>query len=138
MNKDIDGDDDNTIDGQVPLVTQQQVLLTISFNKEVLLERRGKQWVDVNDKMNANQIEQVVRAWQQSEAEVFKTLPLVNQANFIEVILGLDTENIHYSIYPTKDALYLYHHQQDIWLQLPTVFVQQLIPESILRVREPV
>ena len=130
--------DDNTYSGQVPLVAAEQVLLTLSFNQEVQLERKGKKWHDVSNQMSAHQLEQIVRSWQQTEASVFKTLPLVNQANGIDVTLGLADNDIRFSAYPAQDALYLYHHQKDIWLQLPPAFIQQLIPTSILSVKEPV
>lgn len=124
---------DNASASEIALLTEQQHILTLAVNQEFLIERIGKSWRATPEKLSEQAIEQMVLAWQQNSGVPLATAPVVIAENATKVTIELAGEQapLVYSLYLTEQVLLVYHHNQDIWLQLPKVIDQQLLPANI-------
>jgi hypothetical protein len=117
------------------------VILTLSIDfpakQQALFERIGRNWQltakgILLDKTN-QQIEQMMFAWQQSHGLVQAADIVIDSEQAITVKIALAGEDklYKYTLYPLTDQLLIYHHQEKLWLALPSTLSQQLLPVNL-------
>jgi hypothetical protein len=120
------------------ILPEHSVILSLLIespdNKVLHFERIGRRWQmtaqGVLVDFNQQQIQQLILSWQQSSGLVQASDMIVKGQRGTRITLflaDLDSEQ-HYILYPLSDQLLVYNQQNQLWLALPAVLSNQLLP----------
>jgi len=115
------------------IFNSNSVILTLSINQQVKVERIGKTWRMTPGVLNGQALEQMMLAWHQSIGSK------VDAPEDIDPQLGLivsaelagQAQAIVLSLYVHAQQLLIYNHQTKLWLSLPLPIYEQLLPEQL-------
>lgn len=115
------------------LLGEHAVILTLSLNKELTIERIGRTWRAQPAKISGQALEQMMLSWQQLSGQPLIDAPLLD--NKMALIVSIETAGSNevtiVSIYATDDQLLLFNHQSELWLAVPILLYNQLFPDQI-------
>ena len=120
------------------ILPEHSVVLALSIilpnSGSVMFERIGKAWQMTSQgvlvDLNNQQIDQIIRAWQQSSGLVQAGDIVVDGQQGVEAIASLAgiAQDQHFTLYPLADQLLVYNHHKALWLSFPVAISHQLIP----------
>lgn len=117
----------------VALLGNNAVILTLTINQQIKIERIGKTWRASPATIDGQALEQMMMAWQQSTGEIIdepvdidKQLALIVSAD----VAG-QTQATILSIHATDEKLLVFNHKSKQWLALPLPIYSQLLPTQI-------
>jgi len=117
----------------VAIFKDHAVILTLTINQQIKIERIGQTWRMAPVKLKTQALEQMMLSWQQAtgNTETLKyDLSKQTAINVTAVLAGEDKPQ-RLSLYPTQDQLLLFNHQTEQWLSLPLAIYYQLIPAKL-------
>jgi len=117
----------------VAIFSDRAVILTLTINQQIKIERIGQAWRMTPVKMKAQALEQMMQSWQLAtgNTETLKyDLSKQTAINVSAVLAGEDKPQL-LSLYPTQDQLLLFNHQKEQWLSLPLAIYYQLLPAEL-------
>jgi len=117
----------------VAIFKDHAVILTLTINQQIKIERIGQTWRMTPIKMKEQALEQMMLSWQQAtgNTETLKYDLTKQKVITVSAVIAGDKEPQLLSLYPTQDQLLLYNHQTEQWLSLPIAIYYQLLPAEI-------
>lgn len=122
---------------EVSLLADGDIILTMMVNQGFSIERAGTGWtMQPEYKLNAQQAEQMMRAWHQVSGVSIEAVDLTAHANVSPIMVSYMTATGQgikmLSLYPLNDMLVVHNHQKNAYIALPLPLFQQLVPSAIL------
>jgi len=118
---------------EASILPEHAVILTLSINNQITIERIGKTWRSTPSVIHGQALEQMMFSWQQSKglpiaapSEIDRQLALV-----VSLALAGQQEATVLSLHATDIELLIFNHQTEQWLSLPMQIYQQLLPSAI-------
>lgn len=115
------------------IVAEDMVILTLSINNIITIERIGRTWRAIPAKISGQALEQMMLAWQQRTGNTLEEPPEVDPQ--LALIVALDiaghAQPMKLSLYTSETELFIYNQQYQRWLSLPIEVFSQLIPDTI-------
>ncbi|MDO6425410.1 hypothetical protein Q4489_00210 [Thalassotalea sp. 1_MG-2023] len=109
------------------------VILTMSLNQQVTIERIGKTWRATPAVIEGQALAQMMRSWQQLSVE--PTTPNDNVDPQLSLLVSIEIsgqdEAINLRLNAQTDQLLIYHQQKERWYVLPLAMYDQLVPQEI-------
>jgi hypothetical protein len=124
---------DNNASQALAIIDPQQVILALTIENVVLVERIGRTWRANPANISGQALEQMMMSWQQSTGEVMAQAPEIDRQFSLDVkldIAGL-AEPLQLNVYATEQQLLVFNPQQQQWLALPIEIYGQLFPQEI-------
>jgi hypothetical protein len=124
---------DKVDNSEVTLLGEYAVILTLTINKQLVIERIGKTWRATPANINGQALEQMMLAWQQSiGASVHAPNDIDQQlALIVSVELAGQAEPTLLSIHATDQELLVFNHLTEQWLSMPMQLYSQLLPSAV-------
>lgn len=124
---------DNTPSGEQALFSAQEVLLTLTVNQNIIIQRRGTSWQSNLTSVNNQLLEQMMATWQSSQGFIVDAPQGIDRqmALRIQAMLAGEQQARILDLYADDHQLLVYQHQQDIWLSLPLQLYNQLVPAEL-------
>lgn len=112
---------------------QSSVILTLSLNQQVTIERIGKTWRATPAVIKGQALTQMMRSWQQLSAEPITPSDNVDPqlSLLVTVELSGQSEAVNLRLNAQTDQLLIYHQQKKRWYALPLAIYDQLVPQEI-------
>jgi len=132
-NKLFSRNDDGVYTQDVAIFNDHAVILTLTINQQIKIERVGQTWRMTPTKMKAQALEQMMQSWQQATGNTETLKYDLSKLTAIRVtaILADEDKPQLVSLYPTQDQLLLFNHQKEQWLSLPLAIYYQLLPAEL-------
>ena len=124
---------DENSDQSIDLVGQQNVILTLSINNVVEIERIGRTWRATPASISGQALAQMMMSWQQSSGELMPQAPEVDRQFSLDVQLDLagHTQPLQLNFYATEQQLLIFNQTAQQWLIMPLAMYGQLFPQAI-------
>jgi len=124
---------DKTDNSEVALLGEYNVILTLTINKQLVIERIGKTWRATPANISGQALEQMMLAWQQSTGVSVHSPDNIDQqlALIVNVELAGQTVPTLLSIHATDQELLVFNHLTEQWLSMPMQLYSQLLPSAI-------
>ncbi len=118
---------DQTIFGENALI------LTLTINQQIKIERIGKTWRVNPSSMNAQALAQMMQAWHQSVGQnITKPEDIDEQfALIVSAELAGEAKATVLSLLVIDEQFIIHNHHTEQWLTLPMPIYNQLIPEQL-------
>ncbi|MDT0604167.1 hypothetical protein [Thalassotalea castellviae] len=118
---------------ETPILGDNAVVLTLTINQQIKIERIGKTWRAIPDNISGQALEQMMMAWQQSIATpVDEPIGIDEQlALLVSVELAGHPQALLLSLHTTEHELLIFNHQTQLWSVLPLQIYAQLLPTQI-------
>lgn len=115
------------------LFAEHDVILTLTINQQIKIERIGKTWRATPASLNQQSLFQMMRAWQQSMGEpIDEPVDIDHQlALVVSVELAGQATPVLFSLHVIDEQLLIYNHNTNRWLAFPMPIYNQLLPEQI-------
>jgi hypothetical protein len=133
-NKKIFSADDNVSSEQeIALVGKQNVILTLSINNIVNIERIGRTWRATPSNISGQALAQMMMSWQQSHGEAMAQAPEIDRQFSLDVKLDIagQAEPLALNFYATEQQLLIFNQRSKQWLTMPIGMYGQLFPQEI-------
>lgn len=117
----------------IALVGPQNVILTLSINNVVTVERIGRTWRAKPSSISGQALEQMMMSWQQSRGEAIVQAPEIDRQFSLDVTLDIAgvAEPLQLNVYATEQQLLVFKPASQQWLSLPIEIYAQLFPQEI-------
>ena len=118
------------------ILGEHAVILTLKVAEQLTVERLGKNWRVVPDVMHDQALEQMMLAWQQSSGYV-QSEPegvVLTKGIKVNIYLAGQPQAIELHLFPQTDQLLIRHINDDLWLSLPILIYQQLLPVQVINI----
>tara|TARA_R110000737_G_scaffold123766_1_gene155877 strand:- start:26819 stop:27316 length:498 start_codon:yes stop_codon:yes gene_type:complete len=117
----------------IALVGQQNVILTLSIDKVVAIERIGLTWRATPTSISGQALAQMMMSWQQSGGEAMAQAPEVDRQFSLDVELDIagQTLPLQLNFYATDEQLLVFNQTSKQWLVMPLAMYGQLFPQAI-------
>jgi hypothetical protein len=124
--------DENTSQ-ELAIIGQNQVVLTLTVDNVVLIERIGRTWRARPTNISGQALEQMMMSWQQSSGEVMAQVPEIDRQFSLDVKLDIAgiAEPLQLNVYATEQQLLIFNQSTEQWLALPIAIYGQLFPQEI-------
>ncbi|WP_426359050.1 hypothetical protein ACPUVO_02055 [Pseudocolwellia sp. HL-MZ19] len=127
--------DNETISGteQATLFSAHETILTLTFSHHVAIERIGKNWRATPAVLNEQGLDQMMRSWKNSEGEVVKSPPVLDEkmALVVNVELADQVEPYVLNLFATDTELLIFNRTTQVWKSFPLAIFSQLVPNEI-------
>jgi hypothetical protein len=119
---------------QKALFAEHSVILSLSVNQQVTIERIGKAWRATPAKISGQALDQMMLTWHEIEGDTVAQAPELDRkmALVISVELAGKPQAQLLNLFITNDEFLIFHHQQKRWLAFPLALFSQLIPNELL------
>lgn len=133
-NKNLYSSDDQQDDAQHTLFAKHAVILSLSVNQQVTIERIGRTWRATPAKISGQALDQMMLTWHETTGSIVSEPPELDRqmALVISIELAGDSKAQLLNLFITNDELLVYNHQNNKWLTFPLAIFSQLIPNEIL------
>lgn len=117
----------------IALVGAENIILTLSINNVVAIERIGRTWRATPTSISGQALAQMMMSWQQSSGEAMAQDPEIDRQLSLDVKLDLagQTEQLQLSFYATEQQLLVFNKTSQQWLVMPLAMYGQLFPQEI-------
>tara|TARA_R110000737_G_scaffold283443_1_gene290044 strand:+ start:468 stop:953 length:486 start_codon:yes stop_codon:yes gene_type:complete len=124
---------DKNSDQNIALVGQQNVILTLSINNVVEIERIGLTWRATPASISGQALAQMMMSWQQSSGELMTQVPAVDRQFSLDVQLDLagQEQPLQLNFYATEQQLLIFNQTSQQWFVMPLAMYGQLFPQAI-------
>jgi hypothetical protein len=120
----------------ISLFSEPAVILSLSINKLITIERLGKSWriTPIKHNLSEQAVEQMMLSWQRATGTTatLKYDLSMQTATLVSVVVAGKEQAYELSLYPTQDQLLIFNQQSKQWLSLPLAIYYQLLPPQIL------
>jgi hypothetical protein len=135
MNKKIYAPEDEFTDikQEVTIVDQNQVILALTIDNVVFIERIGRTWRAKPTTISGQALAQMMMSWQQSSGQMMTLAPDIDRQFSLDVkldIAGMQTP-LQLNFYATEQQLLLFNQTSKQWLTFPIEIYGQLFPQEI-------
>ena len=133
-NKKIFSVDENLNNEQeIALIGPQNIILTLSINDIVAIERIGRTWRATPANISRQALDQMMMSWQQSMGEAMAQAPEVDRQFSLEVKLDIagQEQPLALNFYATEQQLLIFNQTSKQWLVMPIAMYGQLFPQEI-------
>lgn len=132
MNKE-DDEAHATAKSQPTLLAENSVVLTLAVEEHAVIERTGTSWQISPSILNAQELEQMMLAWQQSEGSELLDTPDTSNANAQVVAIQVAGREapLLYEFYWADEHLIVHKVNQQQWLIFPAAIFPQLLPPQL-------
>lgn len=115
------------------VLTSSQVILTLTINQDIIIERFGANWQVKPIKLTTHQLDQMMRSWQSASGMSINEPFKPNEVPFVdvEIIAANEPLPIKLNVYTFQDQLVIYKHRDQSWLSFPAQLQSQLLPDVI-------
>ena len=122
----------STNESEQLLFGEHGVILTLTINQQIKIERIGKTWRATPTKITGQALEQMMLTWQQSIAITVNAPKNIDKqlALIVSVELAGQAMPAVLSLY-AEDALLIFNHQSEQWFELPLPIYNQLLPAEL-------
>ena len=133
-NKKLYSSDDQQSDGQNTIFANHAVILSLSVNQQVMIERIGRTWRATPSKISGQALDQMMLTWHETEGDTVAEPPELDRqmALVVSVELAGETQAQLLNLFITNNELLVFNHHQKRWLVFPLAIFSQLIPNEIL------
>ncbi|XQW85271.1 hypothetical protein ACOYR1_00655 [Thalassotalea piscium] len=109
------------------------VLLTLTINHEISIERVGRNWRATPERLSGQALNQMMRSWQLLEGQVIQAPEGIDlkMALVIQVEIASSPQVIKLNLLATDTELLMYNEQTDLWFSLPLALYPQLLPDAV-------
>lgn len=117
----------------IALVGAQNIILTLSINNIVTIERIGRTWRTIPANISGQALAQMMMSWQQSSGEAMAQAPVVDRQFSLDVKLDIagKARPLALSFYATEQQLLIFNQTSAQWLVMPIALYGQLFPAEI-------
>ncbi|MEW6989802.1 hypothetical protein AADZ91_03845 [Colwelliaceae bacterium 6441] len=116
-----------------PILGTNAVILTLTINQQIKIERIGKTWRAVPSNIQGQALEQMMLTWQQTvgsqidaPADIDHQLALI-----VSVELAGQVQPLVLSLHVMSDELLVFNHLHEQWVSLPMPIYAQLLPAQV-------
>lgn len=129
----LDANADTTDEHAVAIIGQQNIILTLTIDNVIAIERIGRTWRATPTNISGQALEQMMMSWQQSDAELLQQAPDIDRQFSLSAKLDIagKTEPLALNFYATDQQLLVFKHESSQWLALPIAMYGQLFPQEI-------
>mgnify|MGYP001597891403 CR=1 FL=1 len=119
---------------QNTLFAQHAVILSLTVNQQITIERIGRTWRATPAKISGQALEQMMLTWHEIEGSIVTEPPELDRqmALHISVELAGNTQAQLLNLFITNNEILIFNHQNKRWLTFPLVIFSQLIPNELL------
>lgn len=119
---------------QQTVIGENNVILTMTVDQQVMIERAGQSWTVRPQKLSPQLIEQMMRSWHQATGQVVSVEIDRQQVSGLSVsMVFAGQQNMQlFTLYLVEQQLIILNHQTGLYLALPQVMFNQLIPAGLL------
>jgi hypothetical protein len=123
-------------DKTVTLVGENNVILTLSINNVVAIERIGRTWRATPASISGQALEQMMMSWQQSSGEAIVQAPEIDRQFSLDVQLDIagQAQPLQLNFYATEQQLMIFNQTSHQWLVMPLAMYGQLFPQEIFAI----
>ena len=109
------------------------VLLTLSINHELSIERLGRNWRATPERISGQALSQMMRSWQLLEGQVVNAPKGVDLKLALVIIVEVADipQAINLSLIATDYELLIYNQVTQLWFSLPIELYSQLLPDAV-------
>lgn len=109
------------------------VLLTLSINHELSIERLGRSWRATPERISGQALSQMMRSWQLLEGQVVNAPKGVDLKLALVIIVEVADipQAINLSLIATDYELLIYNQVTQLWFSLPIELYSQLLPDAV-------
>jgi hypothetical protein len=109
------------------------VLLTLSINHELSIERLGRSWRATPERISGQALSQMMRSWQLLEGQVVNAPKGVDLKLALAIIVEVADipQAINLSLIATDYELLIYNQVTQLWFSLPIELYSQLLPDAV-------
>lgn len=122
------------INSEASLLGENPVILTLTINQHLTIERMGKTW-RANPKVIKEQpLEQMMLAWQQLAGKVIAAREQLDLqlALWVELEMVGQAQATRLAIFAEADELVIFNQQSKQWFSLPLQLYSQLLPDAVI------
>lgn len=118
---------------EVYLLGEHAAILTLSINKELLIERIGRTWRATPAKLQGQGLEQMMLSWQQLMGRSVEEPSNIDKqmALLVTIDLAGRADSTVIRVYATEEQLFLFNQEEDSWLAVPVMMFNQLFPNEV-------
>ncbi|AWB59211.1 hypothetical protein [Colwellia sp. Arc7-D] len=118
---------------EIALIGPQNIILTLSINDIVAIERIGRTWRATPANISGQALAQMMMSWQQSMGEAMAQAPEVDRQFSLEVKLDIagQEQPLALNFYATEQQLLIFNQTSKQWLVMPIAMYGQLFPQEI-------
>ncbi len=115
------------------LLAKQAVILTVTINDNILIERLGQSWQMSPKLLEPTELEKMMLAWQQSTAllQAAEIEIQGNEGTVVAVYLAGQEQTQTFTLYRLSDQLLIQDHHHNRWLSMPASAEYRLLPEQL-------
>ena len=115
------------------ILGENQVVLTLSIENVVLVERIARTWRARPASIAGQALEQMMMSWQQSSGELMMQAPEIDRQFALNVTLDIagKSQPLQLNVYATEQQLLVFNQNTQQWLALPIEMYGQLFPQEI-------
>lgn len=123
----------NSSNSQPRLIAQHSVVLTLAVEEHALIERTGTSWQISPSLLKAQQLNQMMLSWQQSEGSELLEAPDTSNANAQVVAIQIAGQEspLLFEFYWADEHLIVHKVNQQQWLIFPAAIFPQLLPPQL-------
>ena len=127
---------ENNREQDIFLVGAQNVILTLSINNVVAVERIGRTWRATPASISGQALAQMMMSWQQSSGEAMAQAPEVDRQFSLDVTLDIagQSQALQLNFYATEQQLLIFNQTSQQWLVMPLAMYGQLFPAEIFAI----
>lgn len=131
QNKIIESDAELT--GEQYIFAPPAVLLTLSVNQTISIERQGTTWQSNIKSMSTQLLDQMMMTWQNSQGTVIDAPNGIDRQMALRVhaMIASEQQPRVLDLYADDHQLLIYQQHNDLWLSLPLQLYNQLIPAEL-------
>jgi len=124
---------DKNANQALTILGQNQVILTLSIENVVLVERIARTWRARPGNISGQALEQMMMSWQQSSGELMIQAPEIDRQFALNVTLDIagQSQPLQLNVYATEQQLLVFNQNTQQWLALPIEMYGQLFPQEI-------
>lgn len=115
------------------LLGENAVILTLSINQQLKIERIGKTWRAMPGHIHGQALEQMMMSWQQATGNIVDAPENIDQqlALIVSAEMAGQPEAVVFSLHLSEDELLIFNHKLERWFSLPSQLFSQLIPSQV-------
>jgi len=133
-NKKIFSSDDAKSSGQLTIFAEHAVILSLSIEQQININRVGRTWQAAPTKISGQALEQMMLTWHEIEGVIVEQPTELDRqmALVISVELAGEPQTSVLNLFITNNELLIFNSQQKRWLAFALPIFSQLIPAEIL------
>jgi len=115
------------------ILGENAVILTLSINQQITIERIGKTWRTTPATISGQALDQMMLAWHQSSGTKYTPQQDIDPqlGLIVSAELAGQAQAMVLSLHIIDQQLLVYNHQNKRWLSLPLPIYNQLLPDQL-------